>query len=139
MSEGGGGANLTSTLTNLILVANAGNSSFVVTNDEVPTFFVDNTSKVGINTLSPSAQLEINSDSGACIALRYNNSDTAYANIGISNVGDVAISPNGTKVSIGKSLDLTNHNGSTTGLKLGGTLVQASASEMNRLDRKSVV
>ena len=38
------------------------------------------------------------------------------------------------KVDINKNLDLSGHNGSSIGLKLAGTLVTATAAELNRLD-----
>lgn len=130
-----GGANLTSNFSDLVLVANAGNSSYVVSSGSSPALYVDNNGHVGLNTVTPSTQLEINSETGSCMTLRYNKSNTAFATIALSATGDLAINTNatGSKLSIGKSLDVVNHNGSTVGLKLGGALVRASAAELNYL------
>ncbi len=129
----GGGSNITSDLTDLILVANAGNSSFVVTTDSTPSIFVDSDAKVGINTLTPASRLEVNSEDGMCITVRNNSSETAYGSIGVSSTGDVSIAPNGSNVTINKSLNIPNHNGSTVGLKLAGVTVTATAAELNTL------
>lgn len=39
----------------------------------------------------------------------------------------------------GRTVDVTEHNGSTKGLKLGGTLVTATAAELNLLDGATVI
>ncbi len=133
MSSGGGGASPLSNLTDLILVANAGNSSFVVNTDSTPSLYVDSNANVGINTLEPASKFEVNSASGECITVRHDGSETAYGSINVSSNGNVAINTNGQKITTNKSLDIVGHNGSTTGLMLGGSVVEATAEELNRL------
>jgi Chaperone of endosialidase len=133
MSSGGGGSNITSDLTDLILVANAGNSSFVVTTDNAPSIFVDSDAKVGINTLTPASRLEVNSEDGTCITLRNNGSSSAYGTMNVASNGNLEINTNGSKLSTNKSFDVVGHNGSSVGLKLAGATVQATAAELNYL------
>ena len=86
------------------------------------------TGVVGIGTSAPDKKLEINSATGDCLRLTYNDSDgtaTNYTDLLITSSGDLNITPSGGDV------NLTSHNGSTTGLKLNGTLVTATAAELN--------
>ncbi len=132
-SSNDSGASLTSELAELILIANAGNSSLVVNTGSKPALFIDTDTKVGINTLTPSAQLDIASDDGTCLCLRYGESETAFANVNMTIDGDLEINPmaTGSKLKTSGSLDLVNHNGSSIGLKLGGQLVEATANQLN--------
>ncbi len=118
--------------TNLVLDAENGNSSFTVQTGSNTSLYIDKYSNVGINTKSPGAQLEVASANGACLRLRYGTSTTAYANIFMTNTGDLAINPTGDITTTG-SLDLAGHDGSTTGLKLAGALVTATANQLNYL------
>ncbi len=128
--------NLTSDLSDLIIVANAGNSSFIVETGTIPALFVNSNTNIGINTVTPSAQLEVANASGSCLRLSHKGLTGAHADMSISNSGDLTIAPytTGSKVSITKSLDITNHNGSTTGLKLGGVLLSATAEQINAVN-----
>jgi hypothetical protein len=123
-------SSIVSNLTELILLANAGNSSFVIQQDEAPALYVDTDGKVGINTVHPKAQLEVSGDNGACMRVRYGNTD-AYADISMTSEGYVAINSSGNKIISTAALDLVNHNGSTAGLKLSGDLVEATAAQLN--------
>ena len=83
----------------------------------------------GTNIASLLTQLEINNTSGDCLTLRFNGDANNYANFKMNSTGtfDVKIN-NGNK-----SFNIVNHNGSTFGLKLGGTLVTSTAAELNKL------
>jgi hypothetical protein len=89
------------------------------------------TGNVGVNTTAADRQVEINSATGDCLRLTYNDSNgsaTNYTDLLISSGGDLSITPSGGNVNI------SSHNGSTTGLKLGGTLVTSTAAELNYVD-----
>jgi hypothetical protein len=99
----------------------------------VKTFIVDTTnSKAGINVdLNViSKSLDINSSSGDCMRLIYNDRDgspTNYVDFLVTSSGDLTITPSGLDVNI------STHNG-TNGLKLGGVTVTSTAAELNILD-----
>jgi hypothetical protein len=87
-------------------------------------------SKIGVNTTVPIKQFDINSSTGDCLRLiRNNNSGTStnYSDFSIDNTGRLTINPSGGNVNI------PTHNGSTTGLELGGVLLTASAADLNTL------
>ncbi len=121
-----------SDLTDLIVVANAGNSSFVVQTDSVPALYVDSNANVGIHTLTPSAQLEVVSNTGECVRVRHAKNGPSV-DIGVSSDGDLELNVNtvGRSVKTEASLDIVNHDGNTVGLKLNGSLVEASAAQLN--------
>ena len=94
---------------------------------------------MGINTTSPASQLEINSATGEVLRLTYDDADgTAanYADMTISSGGNLTINSSGNTTFIHSSdnLDVAGHDGSTLGLKLAGTLVTATATELNYVD-----
>ncbi|KAF1785258.1 hypothetical protein GQ600_16946 [Phytophthora cactorum] len=124
---------LNSLSTNIILDADSGNSSLTVQSGSTVSLYIDKYSNVGINTRNPGTQLEVASANGACLRLRYGTSTTAYANIFMTSTGDLAINPNTTNsmITTSASLNLTAHDGSAIGLKLGGVLVEASATQLN--------
>jgi enhancing lycopene biosynthesis protein 2 len=89
------------------------------------------TGNVGIGTTSPDKKVEINSSTGDCLRLTYDDADgTAnnYVDILVTSSGDLTLTPSGSNI------DITTHNGSTTGLKLNGTLVTSTATELNYVD-----
>lgn len=94
------------------------------------------TNKVGINTSTPYSQLEINSSDGDCLRLTYNDSDgtaTYYTDFTVDSNGYLYINPSGKQIILnaGSSLNLVDHNGIDTGLKLNGSLVLATANQLN--------
>ena len=127
-------SSIVSDLTELIVVANAGNSSFVIQTDNVPALYVDADAKIGINTIQPAAQLEVAGENGACVRVSYKNAD-AHADISLTDGGDLAINPStsGSKITTTASLDIKNHNGTTSGLMLAGELVEATAENLNSM------
>ncbi len=74
--------------------------------------------------------LEINNINGECLKLKYNSSPTNYVDFNVTSTGQLNIIPNGTD----KIVNIYYHNESTSGLSLGGTLITASANELNKLD-----
>ncbi len=89
------------------------------------------TDSTGIGTSAPNKKLEINSATGDCLRLTYNDSDgtaSNYSDLLVSSSGNLTITPSGGNINI------SSHNGSTTGLQLGGTLVTSTALELNYVD-----
>jgi hypothetical protein len=74
--------------------------------------------------------LEINNINGECLTLKHNSSTTNYTNFNVSSTGQLNIITNGTD----RIVNIDGHNGSSRGLSLGGTLITASANELNVLD-----
>lgn len=128
-------ANITQELTDLILSANAGNAAFVVTTDTAPALFIGSDKKIGINTIAPHSDLEINSTAGPCVKLVYNSSASNYTKMDMDAFGNLSIIPNNTSSTtrVLSIVDIYDHNGSTTGLNLNGILVRSSPTEMNTL------
>ncbi len=122
---------LNTSLTNAVLDIDSGKSSFTVQNGSNISLYIDRYSNVGINTKNPGTQLEIASANGACLRLRYGTSTTAYSNIFMTNSGDLAINTNSGAITTTGSINLSGHDGSAIGLKLGGTLVTATAAQLN--------
>lgn len=116
--------NNSSTYANVLVAKDLSNNLSSINN-------IITTGTIGINTSSPTKQVEINSATGDCLRLTYNDSDGSAANyvdILVSSSGDLTLTPSGGDVNI------SSHNGSTTGLKLNGTLVTSTADELNYLD-----
>jgi hypothetical protein len=87
-------------------------------------------STLSINTDVTGRTLILNDASGNCLRLLYNTAtgtQTNYTDFILNSVGDLNIaSSNG-------NVDISTHNGDTIGLKLGGTLIRASADQINYL------
>ncbi len=89
------------------------------------------TGSLGVGTSAPDKKVEINSSTGDCLRLTNNDSDgTAanYADMLVSSTGNLTITPSGGDVNI------SSHNGSSTGLKLNNVLVTSTAAELNYND-----
>jgi len=85
-------------------------------------------STLGVNTTTPTKQAEINSSTGDCLRLSYDaptGSATNYSDFSVSSDGVLNIAPSS------GNINLSTHNASTTGLQLNGTLVTASATQIN--------
>jgi Chaperone of endosialidase len=116
--------NNSSTYANVLVAKDLSNNLSSINN-------IITTGTIGINTSAPDKQVEINSATGDCLRLTYNDSDgtaTNYVDILVSSSGDLTLTPSGGDVNI------SSHNGSTTGLQLNGTLVTSTAAELNYLD-----
>lgn len=94
---------------------------------------------IGINTSNPDRTLEINATNGQVLRLTYNDANGSAANYVDFNVtasGDLSLDASGNDILTASSdnLDIQSHDGSTKGLKLNGTLVTSTASELNYVD-----
>jgi hypothetical protein len=82
-------------------------------------------------TSAPDKKVEINSATGDCLRLTYNDADgtaSNYTDLLVSSTGNLTLTPSGGDVNI------SSHNGSTTGLKLNNVLVTSTAAELNYND-----
>lgn len=89
------------------------------------------TGTIGINTTTPSKQVEINSATGDCLRLTNNDADGSalnFADLLVSSSGDLTVTPSGGNINI------STHNGTDKGLKLNDVLVTATAEELNYVD-----
>jgi len=84
---------------------------------------------VGVNTTTPRKQIDSLSISQAQLRLSYSD-DSVYADFQVGSTGELDITPNGSAPNV----DITTHDGSTQGLKLGGTLITKNAAEINDLE-----
>jgi hypothetical protein len=84
----------------------------------------------GANLEGKIGALEIDNIVGDCLILKYNASSTNYVNFALSNAGTFNVNVNGGN----KKFNIVNHDGSTNGLSLGGTLVTSSADQLNAVN-----
>ncbi len=107
------------------------NSSLLMTTSSKPAVYIDKYQNIGVNTLSPDSQFTINSANGNCLQLRYN--DTNKSKIKLSSDGKMCLSSDGGEVNIGSStnFNIKSHNGSSSGLYLNNSLVNATATQLN--------
>ena len=119
--------------TGIYLDADQTNSSVLITTNDTPAMYIDKFQNMGINTISPAAQLDVNSSSGSCIQLTYNGSDTNKANISVTSDGKLVLSAGGSEVNVDTTtnFNIKSHNGSTAGLMLNNAIVRATADQLN--------
>lgn len=122
---------LSSTLTNIILDPECGKSSLLIQTGTTPSLFIDKYSNIGINTTAPCTQVDISSNNGACLRLR-NTQGSTKSDIFVHQNGDLVLIPDNETIT-NKSFDIKCHDGSSSGLKLGGELVRVTAEQLNRL------
>ncbi len=115
------------------LDADPNNSSFLFQTNSGDALYVDKFHNVGINTRSPTAQLDING-TNTHIQLTYNNTINK-ATMDVSSSGKLALTSTGGEINtdVNSSFDVKAHDGSTKGLKLGGVLLTATAAQLNSL------
>jgi hypothetical protein len=100
-------------------------------NDGVESMRLTAVGLMGLGTSAPDKKLEINSATGDCLRLTYNDNDgsaTNYVDLLVTSGGNLTITPSGGDINI------SSHNGSTTGLKLNNVLVTSTATELNYVD-----
>lgn len=98
--------------------------------------------KVSINTDSTESMLTINNNDATTSTFRMSYSDSFYFDGRVTANGDVLFIPScdnqvlDPKLSTAfkKNFNIADHDGGSMGLSLGGTLVKASASELNYVD-----
>ncbi len=123
-------SSLNSLTTNVILDSDAAHSSLLVQTGGISSLYIDKYANVGINTTSPGTQLEVASANGSCLRLRY-GATSALSNIFMNSSGFLSLNTSGGEVNTNGDFNITAHNGSTAGLKLGGTIVSATAAQLN--------
>ncbi len=84
------------------------------------------TGLVGIATTVPDKALEVNSATGACLRLTYNDANgsaTYYTDFAVSSAGNLTVTPSGTLVNFPSTASLrqTSYASQTTGWQVGGT------------------
>lgn len=119
--------------TGIYLDADQTNSSVLIETNNTAAMYIDKFQNMGINTLSPSAQLDINSSSGSCIQLTYNGSATNKANMKVTSDGKLVLMAGGTEVNVDttSNFNVKSHNGTNAGLMLGNALVLSNADQLN--------
>lgn len=95
-------------------------------NFEVDT--MNTTGNVGINTTSLAFGLQVNEATGNALRLTYNDDTSSTP---ASKVDFIVDAGNNLQIASSGSVDLTAHNGTDKGLKLGGVLVVSTAAELN--------
>lgn len=92
---------------------------------------IKTTGNVGINTSDLTFGLQVNHATGSNLRLTYNDptgsTPTSKAELTMDNSNNLTITAS-------SSVNIATHNGSTTGLKLAGTLITSTASELNYVD-----
>jgi hypothetical protein len=120
--------------TSLVLDSDPNESSLLVQTGGVQSIYIDKYGNVGVNTTRPETQFEIASGNGACLRIRHGTSQSDHhADIFMNSTGDMLLGTNsaGSKIISTTSLDLSSHNGTSSGLYLGGTLVESTATQLN--------
>ncbi|TMW56838.1 hypothetical protein Poli38472_006848 [Pythium oligandrum] len=119
--------------TGIYFDADPDNSSVLIQTNNTPALYVDKFQNMGINTLSPSAQLDVNSASSSHIQLTYNGSSTSMAKIGVTSDGKLSLLAGGSEVNVDttSSFNIKSHNALDKGLMLGNALVRATADQLN--------
>ncbi len=122
--------------TGIYLDADPTNSSMLLQTNGTNAMYVDKFQNVGINNTSPAAFLDINkgTDARPHIQMTYNNTANT-GQIAVSSDGKLSFTASGGGISTdaGSYFDVASHDGATTGLKLGGVLLTATATELNNL------
>jgi hypothetical protein len=95
--------------------------------------------RLGVNTTTPGAQVEINSATGECLRLTYDDADgeaETHADLTMDNAGILTLKTTGASVAVDglNSFNVVGHNGTNKGLQLAGVLVTATAAELNYVD-----
>lgn len=97
---------------------------------------------VSINTEQQNSRLTINNDNSTTSTLRLSYQDSFYFDTRITSTGNVLMIPSCDDIqldsdltfSLRKNVDISDHNGSTRGLRLNNVLITATASQINYVD-----
>jgi hypothetical protein len=120
-----------SSLSSVVLDYDTVHSSVSLVTSNKTGIFVDENQNIGINTDTITNKLSLYCAPNDGIYI--SNTSSANTSFILDNNGYLNINGSGTYVKINPSLNIVNHNGITTGLFLSGTLVAASATELNYL------
>lgn len=97
---------------------------------------INTTGNLGINTTSPNKQVEINSLTGDCLRLTYNDNNgnaSNYSDFFISSIGNLEITPSGGNSLINSILQITNSSESTS-TTVGSTIISGGVGIAKRLN-----
>ncbi len=127
--------------TSVSVLDSGADGAIVMRTDNTIAMLIDNQQRTMINTVGATAMLNVNTDIGATPALRLSYQDDRYLDVLMGTQGPI-FSPSSPTPAIDqlmgtmfrRDVNIEDHNGSTSGLKLQGILVTASASEINYLD-----
>jgi len=138
-----GSGSQSSTHSRVNFVSNAIFGEDIYDAGKLTTMSVLSNGRVGVGTILPGKALEINSATGDCLRLTYNDADgaaTNYTDFAVDATGILTINSSGNEILIDvtDSFDVAGHDGSTLGLKLAGVLVTSTAAELNILDGVTV-
>ena len=119
----------------VFLDADGTNSSVLVRTNDTNAIYVDKYQNMGVNTTSPNSQLDVNSATGDCLQLTRDGSNVNKANFTVNSSGNLTMNAGGGSIIIDSSdhFDVAGHNGTDAGLKLGGVLLTATASQLNSI------
>ncbi len=128
--------------TSVSVIDNGFDGSIVMKTENKIGMLINPEQRVSINSESTSSMLTINNDSSLSSTLRLSYQDRFYFDGRITSNGNVLFIPSCDDTSLNdnlhtafkKNVDIMDHDGSTIGLRLGGTLVTATASELNFVD-----
>jgi hypothetical protein len=122
---------LCSGLSAIVLDYDTVNSSISLATSNKTGIFIDTNQNVGINTYTITNKLSLYCAPNDGIYI--SNTSSAYTSFILDNNGYLNINGSGTYVRINPSLNIVNHNGTSTGLFLSGTLVTSTATQLNYL------
>ena len=116
--------------------------SLVMKTENTIAMIIDQNQHVSINTESLDSMLTINNDVSTSPTLRLSYQDSYYFDGRITSNGNMLFTPNCDDVVLNtnltttfqKNVDIADHDGVLRGLRLGGSLITASASEINYVD-----
>jgi PA14 domain/Chaperone of endosialidase len=125
-----------------ISVIDAGNDGAIVMRTQnKPAIIVNPSQQSLFNTENAFGMVNVNSDVSTTPQIRLSYQDNVYYDFSLSNTAirftPSADDPNITKVmstEFDNDVNIDDHDGSTKGLKLGGMLITASATELNYVD-----
>ncbi len=112
------------------LDADGANGSCLIKTNDNSFFYMDCHGNVGINTTQPTAQMHILSENGACLRMTHSGSNVE-CDLFLDSNGNLTIDPDGSGVTITKSLNIVSHIGGVSGLYLRGALVTSTAAQLN--------
>lgn len=125
-------ASISSKKSSIILDNNLAVSSFLLQLNNSATIFADDTQNVGIGTMINSKKLTISCSNDDGIRL-INPNTMNHGSIHLLSDGTVQFNSTNNLIQTVGNFDIINHDGSTNGLFLDGSLVQSSALELNYL------
>ncbi len=125
-----------------VSVLDSGNDGAIVMRTEnIIAMMIDSFQRTMINTTEATGMLNVNTDSNVVPAIRMSYQDDRYFDMYMGTNGPI-FNPSSPTPAIDslmgtmfrRSVNIEDHDGGTIGLKLGGVLITATASELNYVD-----